>query len=150
MCQFGSIFRYGEAEKAQNAINLALFHWNFLGTSAYAIPAILLSFLVYRKGLPLTTRSCFYPIFGSTVFGRLGDFIDTLAIISVFVGTSIGLKNGSKTISSGIGQKIESYEESTGNQIFLVWAMIVTATISVMSGLMIGIRRLSVLTMSMS
>lgn len=142
--------RYGEAEKAQNAINLALFHWNFLGTSAYAIPAILLSFLVYRKGLPLTMRSCFYPIFGSTVFGRLGDFIDTLAIISVFVDTSIGLKNGSKTISSGIGQKIESYEESTGNQIFLVWAMIVTATISVMSGLMIGIRRLSVLTMSMS
>ncbi|XP_057303508.1 probable glycine betaine transporter [Hydractinia symbiolongicarpus] len=142
--------RYGEAEKAQNAINLALFHWNFLGTSAYAIPAILLSFLVYRKGLPLTTRSCFYPVFGSTVFGRLGDFIDTLAIISVFVGTSIGLKNGSKSISAGLGQKIESYEESTRNQIFLVWAMIVTATISVVSGLMIGIRRLSVITMSMS
>jgi choline-glycine betaine transporter len=35
--------------------------------------------LLYREGLPLTIKSCFYPLIGNKIFGWPGDLVDTLS-----------------------------------------------------------------------
>ena len=37
------------------------FHWGLHGWIPYATIGALLSIMAYRRGLPLTMRSCFYP-----------------------------------------------------------------------------------------
>ena len=46
-----------------------------------------------RKGLPLTMKSCFYPLIGDKIFGWLGDLVDILSVIATLFGvcTSLGL-----------------------------------------------------------
>jgi choline-glycine betaine transporter len=34
---------------------------------------------VFRQGLPLTIKSCFYPLIGDKIFGWPGDLVDTLS-----------------------------------------------------------------------
>ena len=57
-------FRYSDNQRAQDAINLTLFHWGVHGWIVYAVVGLLLAFVAFRKGLPMTIRSCFYPLIG--------------------------------------------------------------------------------------
>ena len=34
--------------------------------------------MVHRQGLPLTMKSCFYPLIGERIFGWVGDLVDVL------------------------------------------------------------------------
>ena len=47
----------------------------------------------FRENLPLTIKSCFYPLIGDRIFGWMGDFIDLLSIMTTLFGvcTSLGL-----------------------------------------------------------
>jgi choline/glycine/proline betaine transport protein len=63
------------------AVNLALSSWGLAGWSVYTIVAIAMSLAVYKFKLPMTYRSCFYPIFGAYTWGWIGDLIDGLTIV---------------------------------------------------------------------
>lgn len=86
------LFRYSDNQRAQDAMNLTFFHWGLHGWVVYVLIGLLLGFLSYRKGLPMTMRTCFYPLLGEKVFGRIGDMVDTLSIICTMFGvcTSLG------------------------------------------------------------
>jgi choline-glycine betaine transporter len=47
---------------------------------------LLLGLLSYREGLPMTMKSCFYPLIGDRVFGWMGDLIDVISIITTLFG----------------------------------------------------------------
>ena len=58
-------FRYNDNQRAQDAINLSLFHWGIHGWIVFVIVGMNLGFVAYRWKLPMTIRTCFYPIIGT-------------------------------------------------------------------------------------
>lgn len=140
--------RLGHDEKAQNAINMNLFLWGFHGSSIFCLPSLLLSFLAYRKGLPATMRSCFYPLLGKSIQGIFGDLVDIIAIVAILFGATVGLNYGSSTIVGGINNQFPDVQLNKGNQIIAIWSMIGIGTVSILTGIGLGIKRLSQLTLS--
>lgn len=64
------------------ALNLTVFHWGITGWSQYLVVAICAGLTSFRFKLPMTLRSCFYPICGEYVWGWLGDIIDGFSIVA--------------------------------------------------------------------
>ncbi|CAE8729255.1 unnamed protein product [Polarella glacialis] len=77
---------FNDNEKAQAAINVTLFHWGIQAWVGYAITAVSMGFLSYRKGLPLTFRVTLAPLFGKAIWGWFGDLVDILAIVTIVAG----------------------------------------------------------------
>ena len=63
---------------AQEAINITLYHWGLHGWVVYTVVGLLLALMAHREGLPLTMKSCFYPLIGDRIFGWPGDLVDIL------------------------------------------------------------------------
>ena len=137
------VFRYNDNQRAQDAINLTFFHWGIHGWIVYVIIGLLLGFLCYRRGLPMTMRTCFYPILRERVFGIIGDFIDILSIICTMFGVCTSLGLGVIQLNNGINRINSDIAESTNNQTIIIWCVTALATVSVISGIKVGIRRLS-------
>jgi choline-glycine betaine transporter len=82
-----------DAQRAQQAIFMAVYHWGIHGWVPYVLLALLIGVVSFRWGLPMTIRSCFYPLIGDHALGVIGDFIDALSISTTTFGvcTSLGL-----------------------------------------------------------
>ena len=80
-------------QRANQSIFICFFHWGVHGWIPYILLAINASIVSHRWGLPMTIRSCFYPLIGNHAFGIVGDFIDALSISTTTFGvcTSLGL-----------------------------------------------------------
>ena len=63
-----------------------IFHWGLHPWAIYAVVALALALFSYNKGLPLSVRSIFYPIFGERIWGWTGHVIDTLAVFATLFG----------------------------------------------------------------
>ncbi|XP_028401735.1 uncharacterized protein LOC114524762 [Dendronephthya gigantea] len=135
--------RYTDNQRAQDAINITLFHWGAHAWVVYSLVGVLMGLVSYRQGLPMTIRSCFHPLIGDMIYGWVGDVIDILSVIVTMFGVCTSLGLGVITLNSGINRLNSDIDESTDNQIIIIWLITVVATISVISGLRVGIRRLS-------
>ena len=80
-----------------------IFHWGLHPWAIYAIVALSLALFAYNKGLPLTVRSIFYPIFGEKIWGWPGHIIDILAVFATIFGLSTSLGLGAQQASAGLG-----------------------------------------------
>jgi choline-glycine betaine transporter len=69
------------------AINLTVNNWAIAGWAPYLVVAICMGLAGHRFKLPLTFRSCLYPILQEYTWGWIGDVIDGFTI--VVTGTSI-------------------------------------------------------------
>ena len=136
-------FRYNDNQRAQDAINLTLFHWGVHGWIVYVVVGLLLAFVGYRKGLPMTIRSCFYPLIGDKIYGWMGDAVDILSVVCTMFGVCTSLGIGCMQMNQGFKRLNRSIEFSITNQIIIIWSITACATASVISGLKVGIRRLS-------
>ncbi len=74
------------AEAARLGMAATIFHWGLHPWAIYAVVALSLAIFSYNKGLPLTMRSVFYPIFGERVWGWTGHIIDILAVFATLFG----------------------------------------------------------------
>ena len=54
-------------------MNVTFFHWGIHGWIVYVVVGLLLAFLCYRKDLPMTMRSCFYPLLGDKIYGWMSS-----------------------------------------------------------------------------
>jgi len=124
-------------------MNVTLFDWGIHGWIVYVIVGLLLSFLCYRKDLPMTMRSCFHPLLGETIYGWMGDFIDILSVLCSMFGVCTSLGLGAIQMNVGFQRLNRDIAVSTTNQIITIWGVTACATLSVVSGLKLGIRRLS-------
>lgn len=91
----------------------------------------------------MTMRTCFYPILGERVFGIIGDLIDILCIICTMFGVCTSLGLGVIQLNNGLHRINPDIAENTDVQVVIIWCITVLATISVISGVKLGIRRLS-------
>ncbi len=118
------------------------FHWGLHGWAGYAIVGLALAFFTYNRGLPLALRSAFYPLLGERIWGWPGHIIDTLAIFATLFGLAPSLGLGSEQVAAGLNYLFNiPATDTTG--VVLILLITVIATASVLSGLNVGIKRLS-------
>ncbi len=129
-------------EAAREAMRLTFFHWGFHPWAIYIIVGMSLAYFSFRKGLPMSIRSAFYPILGDRIFGWMGNTIDILAIFGTMFGVATSLGLGVMQVNAGL-EYLFGVEISTGVQISLIAGITMVATISVVLGLDKGIRNLS-------
>jgi len=135
--------RYNDNQRAQDAMNLTFFHWGIHGWIVYVLIGLILAFLCYRKGMQMSMRTCFQPVLGDLIYGIIGDLIDTLSIICTMFGVCTSLGLGVMQLNSGFHRVNSNIAESVSNQIIIIWCITGVATISVITGMKVGIRRLS-------
>ena len=128
---------------------VTIFHWGLHPWALYAVVALGLAYFGFRRGMPLGFRSLFYPVFGDRVWGRLGDAIDTLAIIATLTGVATSLGIGAQQVNAGLNF-LFGMPIGAGYQVGLIAAITGVATVSVVLGLGKGIRRLSEFNMSLA
>lgn len=133
-------------DAARNAMGITLFHWCLHPWALYALVGVSLAYFSFRKGLPLSFRSVFFPLLGDRVFGRIGDAIDTLAVLATLFGLATSLGLGAKQVNAGLAY-VFGLPQGTAIQIILIACITALAVASLVSGLHVGVRRLSELNM---
>ena len=134
-----------EAARAM-AMAATIYHWGLHPWAIYAIVALSLALFAYNKGLPLTVRSMFYPIFGEKVWGPVGHVIDILAVFATLFGLATSLGLGAQQASAGIGYvfNIEAIDaDNVYASVILIGIITLMALVSVLRGLDGGVKRLS-------
>jgi BCCT family betaine/carnitine transporter len=124
------------------AMAATIFHWALHPWAIYAVVALSLAFFSYNRGLPLTFRSAFYPIFGERIWGWTGHTIDTLAVFATLFGLATSLGFGTQQALAGLNHL---FGIPTGNVAKVVLISVITgmALISVLRGLDGGVKILS-------
>jgi choline/glycine/proline betaine transport protein len=132
----------GTDEAASEAMLLVFHHWGLGPWAVYAVLGLSLAYFGYRHGLPMTVRSALYPLIGERYKGWLGNLVDILAILGTMFGIATSLGLGVSQINAGLN-RVFDVPVGSGTQIVLIAIITVVATISVVSGLDKGIKRLS-------
>lgn len=136
----------GSAGNIDGAISLGMaatiYHWALHPWAIYALLALGLAIFSFNKGLPLTMRSIFYPLFGDRVWGWTGHVIDILAIIATVFGLATSLGYGASQAATGLNFLFDIPLTDT-TQIVLIVVITGFALISVVAGLDGGVKRLS-------
>ena len=124
------------------ALGTTIFHWGIHGWAIYAIVALSLSFFAYNKGLPLSIRSVFYPIFGDRAWGWLGHIIDILAVLATLFGLATSLGLGAQQATSGINH-VFGTDGGIGMQFAVIAFVTFIAILSIIRGIDGGVKVLS-------
>lgn len=139
----------GTVDAAREAMKITFFHWGLHAWAIYAIVAMILAYFAYRHGLPLTLRSALYPLIGERIYGPAGHAVDIFAIIGTVLGVATSLGLGVTQINTGLNH-LYGVPISVPVQIGLIIGTTALATLSVVSGLDKGVRRLSELNLSLA
>ncbi|WP_321365051.1 BCCT family transporter [uncultured Celeribacter sp.] len=138
-----------EAEAVRLGMAASIFHWGLHPWAIYAIVALSLALFSYNKGLPLTIRSAFYPIFGERVWGWPGHIIDILAVFATLFGLATSLGLGAAQANSGFN-KLFGMPISDTSQVLLICGITALALFSVIRGLEAGVKLLSEINMGLA
>ncbi|MBY4652054.1 BCCT family transporter [Vibrio parahaemolyticus] len=133
---------------AASALGMAatIYHWALHPWSIYALLALGLAIFSFNKGLPLTMRSIFYPLFGERVWGWVGHVIDILAVVATVFGLATSLGYGASQAATGLNFLFGVPMTDT-TQVVLIVVITALALISVVAGIDSGVKRLSEINM---
>lgn len=129
--------------KAKNAQLYTFFHWGIHAWAIYGLVGLSLSYFAYRFKLPLSLRSCFYPLLKEKTNGRWGNVIDVFALCSTFFGITTTLGFGVVQINSGLQILGIVPNTSFMYQIMIVVILVSLAIASALTGVDKGIKILS-------
>lgn len=129
--------------RARNAQLYTFFHWGIHAWAIYGVVGLSLSYFAYRYRLPLSLRSCFYPLLKDKIKGKWGNTIDVFALCSTFFGITTTLGFGVVQIASGLETLNIVPESSFTYQVLIVAVLVSLSVISAVSGVDKGIKILS-------
>ncbi|XCP84557.1 BCCT family transporter [Roseburia hominis] len=133
----------GTPAAAQFAITKAFLHWGLHPWANYAVLALALAYMQFRKNKPGLISSIFIPLIGEErVKGPIGKTIDILAIFATVAGVATSLGLGAMQINSGLNFLFDIPEN---NVVLIIIVVIVTAMFmtSAITGVDKGIKFLS-------
>lgn len=130
-------------QRAQNAQLYTFFHWGIHAWAIYGVVGLALAYFSYRYRLPLSLRSCFYPLLKDKIKGKWGNVIDVFALCSTFFGITTTLGFGVVQINSGLVTLNILPETSFLYQILIVVVLVSLAILSAVTGLDKGVKILS-------
>lgn len=143
------ILASGSPEAAREAMLITFYHWGLHAWGIYALVGCAIAYFAYNRGLPLTVRSTFEPLLGRRVRGGIGHAIDILAVTATLFGVATSLGLGVLQVNSGLHYlfpaTIVGSQDEGGLTVQMLLILVITlaATVSVVSGLDKGIKRLS-------
>ena len=97
--------RYHNINLEIEALRFISFHNLFSGIHGwivYSLVGLLLGLMTYRENLPMTMKSCFYPLIGDRIFGWMGDMIDVISIMTTLFGVCTSLGLGTRQLNAGL------------------------------------------------
>ncbi len=127
---------------ASLGIAATVFHWGLHGWAIYGVVGLTLAFYTYNRGFPLLIRSAFYPVFGERVWGWTGHIIDTFAIFAGIFGLATSLGLGVQQVTAGLNY-LFGVPATELTMVLLIIGITAIALISVITGIDVGIKRLS-------
>ncbi|QQV04276.1 MULTISPECIES: BCCT family transporter [Chryseobacterium] len=130
-------------QRAQNAQLYTFFHWGIHAWAIYGVVGLALAYFSYRYRLPLSLRSCFYPLLKDKIKGKWGNIIDVFALCSTFFGITTTLGFGVVQINSGLVTLNILPETSFLYQTLIVGFLVSLAILSAVTGLDKGVKILS-------
>lgn len=140
----------GDAAEAQRlGMAATIFHWGLHPWAIYAVVALALALFSYNKGLPLTLRSAFYPIFGEKVWGWPGHIVDILAVFATIFGLATSLGIGAQQAAGGL-DFLFGLGTTNSMLIFLIVFITLIAIVSILRGLDGGVKVLSELNIGLA
>lgn len=136
---------HGEAETdaaVREAMRYTFYHWGLHPWAIYTALALPLAYFHFRHGLPLAPRSLLYPLLGERIRGPIGHAVDILCTVGTLFGVATSLGLGAIQVNAGFNRLFDMPQGTTA-QLLLVGGITAIATVSVVTGLHKGIRRLS-------
>lgn len=133
----------GTGEAIRFAFTKSFLHWGIHPWANYAVLALGLAFMQFRKGKPALISSIFIPLIGDKgARGWLGKLIDILALFATIggIGTSLGL--GVLQINAGLN-RLFGVPETKGIQLSLIVVLAVIYILTAVSGIDKGINFVS-------
>lgn len=130
-------------QRAKDAQLYTFFHWGIHAWAIYCIVGLSLAYFTYRYRLPLSLRSCFYPLLKDKIKGKWGNAIDVFALCSTFFGITTTLGFGVVQINSGLETLGVLPTSSFLYQVLIVVVLVLLSIISAVSGVDKGVRILS-------
>ncbi|MCZ6783503.1 MAG: BCCT family transporter, partial [Proteobacteria bacterium] len=132
----------GPAAAAREAMRISLFHWGLHAWGIYALTGLALAYFHHRRGLPLALRSVLQPLLKGWTDRWPGKLVDVLAVFATLFGLATSLGLGAMQINAGLA-RLFGAPQSVAVQVTLIAGITLCATLSLVSGLGRGIRRLS-------
>ncbi len=142
----GSIIAANVASAKEMGLAATIYHWGLHPWAIYAIVALALALFSYNKGLPLTIRSAFYPIFGERIWGWTGHIVDILAVFATLFGLATSLGFGAQQANAGL-EHVFGFPNNVTVQVILITVITGIALFSVLRGLDGGVKLLSEINM---
>ncbi|MAO68779.1 MULTISPECIES: BCCT family transporter [Idiomarina] len=134
---------------AKQAMQIAYFHWGFHIWAIYGLVGLVLAYFSFRHGLPLTMRSTLYPLIGEKINGPIGHAVDTFAVLGTMFGIATTLGLSVIQINTGLNYLWEDIPVGTTVQVIAIGVITLAAIASVVAGMDKGIKRLSLLNMTL-
>lgn len=128
---------------AQGALTAVFFHWGISAWSAYVAVGVPIAYYAYNRGAPLRVSTLLTPFLGPDGLDHpLAKAIDVLAVFATIggVGTSVGFVGNQ--FLSGV-QYQWGAQTGTLDTFIVVAGITVVFTVSVVTGVKRGIRRIS-------
>lgn len=132
-----------QSQRAQDAQLFTFFHWGIHAWAIYALVGLSLSYFAYRYKLPLSLRSCLYPILKDKINGKWGNAIDVFAFCSTFFGIVTSLGFGVVQVNAGLNILGVFPSTEFKYQILIVLVLTSCSVLSAVSGVDKGIKNLS-------
>lgn len=125
------------------ALSKSYLHWSFAPYAEYAIFGVIIAFAFYNLGASFSVSAGFTPLLGETAEKKwFRGTIDSLTAFAITGGCAGSLGYGLLQISSGLNT-LFGIPKGTWTYIIICLAIVVTFTISSISGMNKGIRWLS-------
>lgn len=135
------IFSYkSPVQRAQNAQLYTFFHWGIHAWAIYGVVGLALAYFSYRYRLPLSLRSCLYPLLKDKIKGKWGNVIDVFALCSTFFGITTTLGFGVVQINSGLVTLNIMPDTGFLYQVLIVAVLVSLAILSAITGLDKGVK----------
>lgn len=136
------------------ATALTMFHWGLHPWGIYGIVGLALGYFSYNRGLPLSFRSIFHPLFGEHIHGWAGRLIDLAAVVATVVGLATATGLAALQITAGVDFLTTTYlgtalATDVWTAVAIATALIGVTLVSTWLGLENGIRRLSKLNVAL-
>ncbi|ARK32248.1 BCCT family transporter [Halalkalibacter krulwichiae] len=136
-------------ESAKLAMQFVYLHWGVSAWACYALVGVSLAFFQFRKKLPASLSSVFYPLVGDKIRGPFGKAIDVIVILSIVIGIATSLGFGTLQVNSGINV-LWGLPITINTQVIIIGIVTCIYIASTVSGLQGAMKHLSNLNMGLA
>lgn len=139
-----ALFPLSQQSIEQKAVFQSIFHWSINAWAIYGLIALAIAYFGFRYKLPLSLRSCFYPLLKQRINGKLGDVIDILGLCATIFGLITTLAYSAIRLNAALSEEFSVTIQLIIGAVFLIAIVISTQKITK------GLRIISELSLALS